>query len=284
MLRSAVLAMVLGCIFANTATAQPAAWRFRWTPGQVLVYRAEQSTAASETVDGKKSESSTKLSNVKRWQVLEVDMAGVATMQMTLTALRLETTTPGGEVLQFDSNQPDKSSPQLREQLSQYIGKPLLVVRIDSRGKVIEVRDCKFGSPSRLESEPPFALVLPNSGADDGAWTRNYQTTLEPPHGTGEKFDMVQKYALKSTTIKPVGNVPTATISLLTEVKTQPEAVADRAPLLQSQPEGEIVFNVQAGIMETARLRIDKELKDHQGAGSSYRFQSTYTEQYVGDK
>ena len=105
---------------------------------------------------------------------------------------------------------------------------------------------------------------------------------MEPPHGTGEKYDFTQKYALKATEIKPVGNVPIATITVSTEANSQPEAVADRAPLLQSQPEGEIVLNVQAGIMESARFRIDKELKDHQGAGSSYRFKSTYTEQYVG--
>jgi hypothetical protein len=36
--------------------------------------------------------------------------------------------------------------------------------------------------------------------------------------------------------------------------------------------------------MKSATVRIDKELKDYQGAGSSYRLQSRYTEEYVGGK
>jgi hypothetical protein len=283
MLKKASAALLFGCVLTSVATAQPPNWRFRWRPGQVLNYRVEQATSASEVVDGKKTETATKLNNMKCWQVLEVDASGVATMQLTLTALRLETTTPSGEAIVFDSSEPAKSNPQMREQLAKYVGQPLMVLRVDSLGKVVEVKDCKFGSPSRLESEPPFGVVLPSNNASDGSWTRAYQVTLEPPHGTGEKYDMVQQYALKSSAIKPVNNVPLATISLRTEVKTQPEAVADRAPLLQSQPEGEVVLNVQSGMMESVRLRIDKELKDHQGEGSSYRFQSTYSEQYVGD-
>jgi hypothetical protein len=52
--------------------------------------------------------------------------------------------------------------------------------------------------------------------------------------------------------------------------------------VLQLQPEGEVVFDLQAGRLQSARLRIDKELKGHQGEGSSYKFQSAYTEKYVG--
>jgi hypothetical protein len=73
-------------------------------------------------------------------------------------------------------------------------------------------------------------------------------------------------------------------MTLATELKKQPEAVRDRIPLLQSQPEGEIVFDVQTGRMRSAVLTIDKELKGHQGEDSSYRFISKYTEQYIGDK
>jgi hypothetical protein len=267
----------------SPALGQAPSWRFRWQAGQVLIYRVEQNTSASEVVDGKKTDSSTKLNNTKRWQVLDVDAAGVATLQMSLTALRLETTTPSGEVLHFDSAEPQNSNPQMREQLAKYVGPPLIVLRVNPQGKVVEVKECKFGSPNRLESDPPFVLTLP---ADDGAsanWHREYQITLDPPQGTGEKYAAVQKYSVKSTAIKPAGNVPIATLVLTTELKTQPEAAADQAPLLQMQPHGEVVFNLQAGIMETARLNIDKELKDHQGEGSSYRFQSTYHEQYVGN-
>ena len=56
------------------------------------------------------------------------------------------------------------------------------------------------------------------------------------------------------------------------------------APLLQMQPEGQVIFDTKEGRLRQATLRIEKELKGHQGEGSSYHFQSTYTEEYVGDK
>ena len=45
-----------------------------------------------------------------------------------------------------------------------------------------------------------------------------------------------------------------------------------------------MVFDPQTGIMQSAKLKIDKEVKGHQGDDSSYRLQSTYVEDYVGAK
>ena len=36
--------------------------------------------------------------------------------------------------------------------------------------------------------------------------------------------------------------------------------------------------------MHSANLKVDQEVKGHQGEGSFYHFQSTYNEQYVGDR
>src|SRR5262245_38927670 len=112
-----------------SAPAQTPAWRFRWQAGQVLTYRGEQQTQAVEILNGTRTETKTKTDFVKRWRVLSVDAAGVATLQHSLAALRIETTTPSGETLQFDSDHPDKSSPPLREQLTKYIGVPLATLR-----------------------------------------------------------------------------------------------------------------------------------------------------------
>ena len=50
-------------------------------------------------------------------------------------------------------------------------------------------------------------------------------------------------------------------------------------PLLQNMAEGQAMFDVRAGRLEAVQLTVDRMLMNHQGAGSSYRFQSTYTEQ-----
>src|SRR5439155_4937449 len=121
----------------------------------------------------------------------------------------------------------------------------------------------------------PFQLVFPDSAVSAGqAWERTYKVTLEPPQGTGEKYDAVQRYTYKSLADGAV------TITLTTTLKSMPESPLDRVPLLQMQPEGEVVFDVQTGLVRSARLVIDKELKNHQGEGTGYRFQRSYVEEY----
>lgn len=278
MTRAGILATVLGLLLVPAAPAQTAGWRFRWQPGQVLNYRVEQVTTAIEVLEGKQTDSTTKMRVGKRWQVLAVDAAGVATVQKVLTALRLETTSSSGDVLLFDSAEPDKSNPQMREQLSKYVGQPLEVLRVDGYGRVVEVKECKYGSAAKFESDLPFVVMLPETVPQQGqAWERNYNITLEPPKGTNEKYAAVQKYTCKSV----AGNL--ATLGLTTVFKSLPESQLDRLPLLQLQPEGDVVFDVQAGIFRSARLRIEKEMTGYQGEGSSYKFTSTYVEEYLGN-
>src|SRR5438128_2445393 len=101
--------------------------RLRWQTGLTLTYRVEQKTEAAEVVSGNTAATKTQLHLTKRWTVAAVDPAGVATLHLSLLALRIETTAPGGDALLFDSANPDKSTPQLREQMVRYIGPTLAV-------------------------------------------------------------------------------------------------------------------------------------------------------------
>ena len=276
MIRGFLLACLAGLAFPAAAPAQ-AADSFRWQPGQVLTYQVEHSTTALDTVGDTKSESKTKLNLTKRWQVLELDAAGNATLQLSLLALRLEVTTPSGGTLLFDSASPDKSDPHMREELGKFLTEPLAVLRLDPRGRVLEVKQSKNASAAKYEVEPPFIITFSGGELKAGdSWARTYNITLEPPQGTGEKYEAQQNYRCSAV----AQNL--ATIAFTSTLMKMPESILDRVPLLQLQPEGEVVFDVQAGRLQGANLHIDKELKGHQGEGSSYKFQSTYTEKYVG--
>jgi hypothetical protein len=258
-----------------TVSAQTAPAKFHWQAGQVLNYKVEQVTNETEVVGGTKVESTMKLSEMKRWQVLAVDSSGVATVQQSLTALRIEKTDNGASVV-FDSAHPDKSDAGMNEQLKKYVGTALATLRIDAQGKVVEVKESKYAPATRYENELPFSIVLPPTGIQSSqGWQRTYQVTLEPPLGTNEKYPAAQKYTCKEIAGQ------TARIAVATEIQGKPE---DQVPLVQFQPEGDITFDMQAGRLQKARLAIDKELKGHQGDDSSYHFKSVYTEEYVGDK
>ena len=252
--------------------------RFRWQTGQVLIYRTEHNTVASYVTGENTSETKNRVQSIKRWQVIEVDNAGVATLQMSLQALYYEMTTPSGERLVFDSAHLDQSTEVLRKQMENYVGQPQVVLRIDGQGKVLEVKQARGPeySAAKYEGDPAFKLLLPVEALKAGLnWERTYQIVLEPPQGTGEKFEAVQHYQCKSI----AENV--ATVAMTTEVKNAPTATEDQIPVWERQPDGEMSFDVQNGRLHKAILRIDKQ--DKVEAGST-RFQSVYTEEYVGDR
>jgi hypothetical protein len=176
----------------------------------------------------------------------------------------------------FDSADPEKSFPELREQMQRYVGQPLAVLRVDVYGRVVEVKASNHGPASRYQNELPFAIALPGQVPQPGqGWERPYQIVLDPPQGAGEKFDAVQSY----TCIRH--GEGTAVIAVSTALKKKPEAPAEEMPLLQLMPQGEVVFDTQAGMLRSAKLNIDREITGHQGEGSRYRFQSSYVEEYV---
>lgn len=264
------VALVAGLMLPAMAQAQA---HFGWQAGSTLHYHFEHATEVQELVGDNDIKSSTKLQGNKRWQVMEVTPQGVATLQMSMTALRYEIKTSSGDTLTFDSAQPDKSSPDLREQLGKYVNTPLVVLKIDAQGKVVEVQKCNFGSPSSFEAQPPFLVTLPLNGLQaNQSWQRQYAITLNPPYGTGEKLAAEQKYLCKSA------DGSRATINWTTALVKPPESPAERVPLLQWLPEGEAVFDLRSGWMVNGRLRVNQELKGHQGEGSVYRMQSSYSE------
>jgi hypothetical protein len=279
MLRALIPALAAVLAITSAAPAQSAGWRFRWDKGQVLTYRVEHDSTATEVIDGKTNGFSSKLTLVKRWQVKDVDGDGVATLEMSLTAMRHEITPPDGKPLVFDSADPGKSDAAMKTDLSKYVGPVLAVLRVDGLGRVVEVKESKHGPASKYESDLPFKLVLPAAEVKEGAaWERKYKVTLEPPQGTGEKFDAKQTYNCQSV------KDGAATVAFTTSILNLPESVADQRPLLTAQTAGTVVFDGKAGLMKSAKVVIEKELKGYQGEGSSYRLKSNYTEEYVGDK
>jgi hypothetical protein len=275
MLRPALIAVVLAGGIAPASFAQAPV--FRWKSGQVLTYRVAQTTTAIERLkDAEPMTTTTQLDLVKRWQVLEVDSAGTATLQMSLDSLRMETRPPKGETMLFDSTKPAQSTEGLREELAKYVGPVLTIVRIDARGQLVAVKESRFGPESRLQCDLPFKLVLPAGPVAAGqSWERSYQIKLEPPQGAGETFDAAQKYTCKAAANGQI------TVGITTEVKAMPEAATERLPLLPLMPSGDLQFDAANGRLRAVRYQFTHELADHRGEASRYTLKSTYSEDLI---
>jgi 16S rRNA G966 N2-methylase RsmD len=262
-----ILTLAIALVTVQPGFAQHA-WQFKWQLGQKLTYKVKHVTAVVESLDKGASSSHSQLDLVNRWTVDEIDAKGVATLSLTLVSMRNEQKRASGETLLFDSQNLEKSTPELREQMVKFIGQTVAVVRVDKYGRLIEV---KQGSKNNFEAEPPFLVVFPEAKAAAGqAWRRPFDIVLDPPYGTGEKYEASQRY---DCTKIEAGK---ATVSIKTEFKTTPDNARERLPLLQKDIEGEIVVDLEAGKLISARLNTDQTLENHQGKGSKYQFKSQY--------
>jgi hypothetical protein len=273
------LNLVTLLLVAGVVSAEPP--RFRFAKGETLAYRLVQTTNVTETVVDEKTNQpvettvATKADLVRRWKVVDVDAAGTATVEMSIASMRWERKAGKDEDV-FDSTNPDDLN---KSEMAKHVGPVLAVLRVDAHGKVAEVKESKVGPASRFATELPFKLVLPEGEPKVGQnWERTYTIQLDPPLGTGEKYATTQTY----TCLEPKGGF--LTVGLATQVKDPPAQAADQIPLLPLTQEGVLYFHGQTGRYYGARCKVERELKNHQGEGSSYKFVSTYTEDFVPAK
>ncbi len=277
------LAMVaLGVVIAiGGGIAQPPAadptLRYKWQAGQSLTYKIVQQTVVQETSLDEKtqkpvtSESHTNLTLTRNWVVKGLDSAGVATLEMRITAIRNEIRQADGNTVVRDSSVPDDA-----KEMAAYLNTPVVVVRVDAQGRLVEVKESKQGSAARLHAEMPFRLTLPDVGPTVGqVWDRTFALKIDPPQGAGESYDYAQKYTCKGV------KDGLAVVGVETTLKAPPKSTGEQVPLVPMLWTGEVYFNIGAGKYHAARLAAKAELLNHLGEGSKFVYQSRYSEDAI---
>ncbi len=263
---------------AGTAAAQApaaAAPRFHWQPGATLRYRVVQQTVIHETTVDDKTEKATTtttqshLALVRQWTVKEVDKHGIATLEMSITELKSEFRQPDGSVTTTDSSKPADA-----KAMANYLNTPIVVLRIDPLGKIVEIKEAKGGNTARIHAELPFRVEFPDKlPQPGGTWERRFTLKLDPPLGTGESYEFLQRYTDKGTTTAGV-----FTAGLETTLQDPPKTPSEQLPLIPLLWTGEVYFNTRSGHYQAARLKVQTELMNHQGEGTKYRYESVYAE------
>jgi hypothetical protein len=264
----------------SAAVAQPpapAAPRFKWEAGKVLTYRVIQQTVVTETTLDEKTnkpvtgEAKTNLTLVRKWTVKEVDKQGVATLEMSITEMKNEFRQPDGSVSVTDSSKPEDA-----KAMEAFLNKPIVTVRIDAQGNLVEVKEAKGGTAARLQAELPFRVVLPDAMPEaNKSWDRAFAMKLDPPHGTGESYDFTQKYTSKGE------KDGLFIVGVETSLKAPPKAVSEQVPLVPMLWTGDVYFNTAAGKYHASRLKAKAELVNHQGEGTKFVYESSYAEDTV---
>lgn len=255
--------------------------KFQFMVGQTLTYRVEQLTSVSETTREEMTNKPTtgltvtKLELTRRWEVKAVEN-GVSTLEMTITAMKQKINRPGAA----DKNgQPtvdqvvlDSSTPDGQQAMAAFLNKPIVTIRLDRTGKLLDA-EASSGSADRLFAELPFRVqfgeTFPPVG---GSWTRLFKIKLSPPLGTGEVYEAKQTYTLKGE------NAGHLSFGIATELVQPPKDPGELPPLVPMLWEGDVYFHKESGRYTGAKLNIKREIPNHQGEGSKFVYESTYTE------
>lgn len=276
MLRTLLILLTLH-LLADLACAQ-APLRFVWKQGDAHIFTVQQTIKVTEhvpTTPGGKPTPQVNLVKMKltrKWVVTAVDASGTATLEMSILALRQEITPPGpnAETLIKDSADPKDAA-----EMADYLNKPLLKITLDSRGQLVLTDEARANPiVSRLQVELPFRLALPDAAdTASNAWERTFPFTVDPPVGTGERYDFKQTYRVK------VSKGTRIMLTMSTDVLNPPKAATDMQPLLPLLWSGEIEFDTEKGQYLGSQLRIQKDLLNHAGPGTKFEIECAYSEQ-----
>ena len=271
-------ALALALTFAGTVLAADAPkLRFVWVKDSAKVYGVVQTTTVHETVLDEQTKKPldirtvTKLIISKKWLVKAVGPDGGGTLEMSTVAMKQEITQTVGEtkpvVRLIDSTNPDDSKGMT------FLNKPILTLKVDPQGRISDVKSDNASAADRLQTDLPFKLHLPDAAPPaNAAWERAFELKLPPPLGTGEKYDATQKYTFQGM------NKDYAVVGTVTALKVPPTDAAVMPAIVPMLWEGDVFFNAKTGGYHGAKLSVKKEVANHQGEGTKFRYSSEYTE------
>lgn len=264
---------ILACFSSSHAEQGP---RFGFRPREVLQYRVQQTTKVAQTLEGETQtfESSTEL--VKRWEILEVAPDETVTLQLSIPELKLQQKLPNGQTILYDSTRPENSHAALRQQMERFLGKPTVHLKLDPRGQVLKAQVLLSETPGQLAGEPPFAVILPQQPWQvQLRWIHPYTLVLEPPLGTGEKYEAERHFKVRAL------NQQQAEIVWITQIKNPPATSAEKIPLLQKLTRGVAWFDLASHRVTFVRIQAGGSVEGHEGPNSKYEFSSEYIERLV---
>jgi hypothetical protein len=258
-------AMIAAFAVAYVVAQSPATPLLKWPEvGKSLKYSVKYGTKQSFTQGENTGEYTSQVDVIREWKVIGLEANGQATLDMSITQMVMKRTNSSSDKpWEYDSTNPDKGTPEMRKEMEKHLNKTLATVTVDGFGQVVAVKNAP--DATSFEMELPFLGVLPNAVLKPGMqWERPYKITLNPPLGTGEKYDAVQKFECKS-----IENGK-AIVTFTTELKTKPAAAAEMIPLWQMLPAGELIWDTTAGQLLKGQLTVKESLKSAEGSITTY--------------
>jgi hypothetical protein len=246
--------------------------RYKFVKGETLRWQVEHQAQVRTTVSGTTQTAETTTDSVKSWKVTSVDDKGQATFVHSVESIDMRQKLTGRQEVRYNS-QTDKEIPVGFQDAAKSVGVPLSVITLDASGKVVKREDRQ---PRTNSDATHITIPLPEEPVPLGyEWTMPYEMTVTAADRTTRKVKLQHKMVLES-----VKN-GIATIHVSTQLLTPINDPAMEAQLVQSETDGKIRFDMDAGRVVSQKCDLDKHVVGFQGPTSSLHYVTRFTEKLL---
>lgn len=269
---------------ADAANATKYQLAYRFGQGQVVHSIVEQTSRMATKFRGK-SETTESISKAWRhYTVLYVEKDGAGLLELRIDKVHMTSKFGEGELDVFKSD--DKNyhpEGQAYKQILDTIGKPTARISYSPAGKLLQVVGADGKAFVAPKNGPPknhqgFLIPLPAEPVAVGErWLDEFEQTVSLEDGLTQNVKMLRTYRLKSV------EENRAEITFKTAILS-PVNGRIRAQLLQREIFGTVTLDLALGAIVARTVKVNGQIINPFGQGSSMRAVSTLTEKLVAAK
>ncbi len=261
--------------------------RYKFRPNQFVHYTVEHVSTFTSHYPAGKEVAYNETQTQKHFRVVAIDERGNATLELMIDRVKMTARFNEGEKVVFDSQDTTKRPPQFQHVMNS-VGKPTARFKFAPHGKLLKVVSsiapqqdaCGQGAAQQKEAANDasrnFLVVFPEEPIQVGdEWKDRIQACVNVTKKLKKQITLQRRYRLESV------KAPLATISLRTSVLTPVNEPMIRAQLIQREPKGTIVFDIEQGRIVSRELKIDKVVVGAAGPKSSIRAVSLRREKLI---
>lgn len=257
---------------ANLVAKQKFDLKYRFKPGEEVRWSVEHTASTKTQIAGKHETTSSRTNSTKLWKVSSIDKVGNITFVHSVESTSLWQKIGDEEPKSFDSES-NEEVPDEFLAANDMIGKPLAIVTINPRGKIVDrkVPDSNFNFGAGDICTP-----LPNEPVAMGhQWF--VPTEFEATDNNGNRLKL--KARINYRLAKVIDGV--AIIAFRTEVLTPIETDQIRSQLLQKLNNGYVAFDIQMGRLTTKEIEWNEKVQEYAGADSFLQYTGKMTEKIL---
>lgn len=253
-------------------TAEEYLLHYKFKMGEVIRYRVHDASNTRTTIEETTQEVETRTESIKAWKITDVLPSGEIEFVHVVEAVRLTNTVPNRGTTTYNS-ETDKAPPANLEHVSRSIGIPLLVVRIQPDGTIVDRQEKHPVPPSK--EDLPMTLQLPTKAIAVGQqWDRTYEVDSERKSKAKLKVR-----TRRVCTLKEVKD-DIATIQVEYQILT-PVSAFVKSQLKERLTKGTVRFDLERGRIVSQKHDADCHIIGFSGKASSIHYVSRQEERLL---